>query len=198
MSAGLRQFYKGSIDPRIAVAYRPFNDSKTVLRAGFGIYTVTSLGQLANNNLSNPQASVHTFQNEIGPNGLPIIQFPNTIAASQLVQLGGGTMESATDPHYRDPQSAQWNVTFERELNPSTAMRVSYVGMNTYRLNVTVNLNQIVPSALPYVPSPFVDPRAPFQNWGVPFSTENLGFQNYQALQAASQPHYHQRPFFPG
>jgi hypothetical protein len=180
---GLRQFYKGSIDPRIGVAYRPFNDNKTVLRAGFGIYTVTSLGQLANNNLSNPQASVHTFQNEIGPNGLPIIQFPNTIAASQLVQLGGGTMEAATNPHYRDPQSAQWNVTFEREVNPSTAMRVSYVGMNTYRLNVTVNLNQIVPSALPYVPSPFVDPRAPFQNWGVPFSTENLGFQNYQAMQ---------------
>ena len=183
LPAGLRQFYKGSIDPRIAVAYRPFNDSKTVLRAGFGIYTVTSLGQLANNNLSNPQADIHTFQNETGSNGLPIIQFPNTIAASQLVQLGGGTMESATDPHYRDPQSAQWNVTVERELNPSTAMRVSYVGMNTYRLNVTVNLNQIVPSALPYVPSPFVDPRAPFQNWGVPFSTENLGFQNYQALQ---------------
>jgi hypothetical protein len=46
-----------------------------------------------------------------------------------------------------------------------------------------VNLNQIAPSAIPYVPSPFVDPRAPFQNWGNIYSTENLGFQNYQALQ---------------
>ena len=55
--------------------------------------------------------------------------------------------------------------------------------MNTYRISVTVNLNQIAPSATPYVPSPFVDPRAPFQNWGNIYSTENLGFQNYQAMQ---------------
>src|SRR5260370_10785752 len=55
--------------------------------------------------------------------------------------------------------------------------------MNSYRLNVSVNLNQIAPSALPSVPSPFVDPRAPFQNWGIIYSTGNLGFQNYQAMQ---------------
>ena len=99
------------------------------------------------------------------------------------MQLGGGTIEQATDPHYRDPQSAQWNLTLERAFTPNTALRVSYVGMNSYRLNVSANLNQIAPSAIPYVPSPFVDPRAPFQNWGIIYSTENLGFQNYQALQ---------------
>jgi hypothetical protein len=183
LPAGLRQFYKGSIDPRIGVAFRPFHDDKTVIRGGFGIFTVTSLGQLQNNNESNPQAAVHTFQNAIGPNGIPLIQFPNTIAASQLVQLGGGTLEQATDPRYRDPQSAQWNVTLERQLTSNTAVRASYVGMNSYRLNVTVNLNQIPPSALPYNPSPFVDPRAPFQNWQILYSTENLGFQNYQAME---------------
>jgi hypothetical protein len=183
LPAGLRQFYKGSIDPRIGFAYRPFRDGKTVVRAGFGIFTVTSLGQLQNDNESNPEINQHTFQNRIGPNGLPLFQFPQTLAASQLVQIGGATLGQATDPYYRDPQSAEWNVTVERELNPNTALRVSYVGSNSYRLNVTVNLNQIPPSAQPYVPSPFVDPRAPFQNWGVPFSLENLGFQNYQAMQ---------------
>jgi hypothetical protein len=99
------------------------------------------------------------------------------------VQIGGGTIEQATDPRYRDPQSAQWNVTLERELTPATALRLSYVGMNSYRLNVTVNWNQISPSAQPYVPSPVVDPRAPYQNWGVIYSTENLGGSNYQAME---------------
>lgn len=89
----------------------------------------------------------------------------------------------ATDPYYRDPQSAQWNVTLERQVTANTAVRASYIGMNSYRLNVSVNLNQIAPGVQPYVPSPFVDPRAPFQNWGVIYSTENLGFQNYQAMQ---------------
>lgn len=180
---GLRQTYLRNFDPRISIAYRPFKNDKTVLRAGFGIFTVTSLGQLQNNNESNPQASVHTYQNGLGPNGLPLIQFPNTIAASQLVQIGGGTIEQATDPRYRDAQSAQWNLTVERQLTSQTALRVSYVGMNSYRMNATVNLNQIAPSAQPYAPSPFVDPRAPFQNWGVIYSTENLGVQNYQAMQ---------------
>jgi len=179
---GLRQLYLRDFDPRISLAYRPFKDNNTVLRAGFGIFTVTNLGQLQNNNESNPQASVHTYQNALVA-GAPLIQFPNTIAASQLTQIGGGTLEQATDPRYRDPQSAQWNATVERELGSNTAVRVSYVGMNSYRLNTTVNLNQIPPSALPYTPSPFVDPRAPFQNWGVIYSTENLGFQNYQALE---------------
>jgi hypothetical protein len=183
LPAGLRQFYRGSIDPRISFAYRPFKNNKTVLRAGFGIFTVTSLGQLQNDLESNPEVSVHTFQNALGPKGVPLIQFPQTIAASQLVQLGGGELEQATDPRYRDPQSAQWNVTLERELNPNTAVRVSYVGMNSYRMNVTVNLNQIAPSALPYVPSPFVDPRASFQNWGVLYSVENFGLQNYQGME---------------
>jgi outer membrane receptor protein involved in Fe transport len=180
---GLRQDYMRDFDPRIGLAFRPFKGNKTVLRAGFGIFTVTSLGQLQNNNESNPQAAVHTYQNSIGSNGVPLIQFPQTMAASQFVQLGGGTLEQATDPCYRDPQSAQWNVTLEQELTTNTALRMSYVGMNSYRMNVTVNLNQIAPSALPYVPSPFVDPRAPFQNWGVIYSTENMGGQNYQGME---------------
>jgi hypothetical protein len=181
---GLRQTYLRNLDPRVSFAFRPFSDNKTVLRAGFGIFTVINLGQLQNNNESNPQASVHTYENAALPNGGGyLFQWPNTIAASQLVQIGGGTIEQATDPRYRDPQSLQWNVTLERELTPSTAMRLSYVGMNSYRLNVSVNWNQIPPSAQPYNPSPVVDPRAPYQNWGVIYSTENLGGANYQAME---------------
>jgi hypothetical protein len=182
LPAGLRQTYLRNFDPRVSLAYRPFNDNKTVVRAGFGIFTVTDLGQLQNNNESNPQSSVHTYVNAIGTNGAPLFQFPNTIAASQLVQIGGGTIQQATDPRFRDPQSAQWNVTLERQLTANTVLRASYVGMNSYRLGVTANLNQIAPSAAPYVPSPFVDPRAPFQNWGVIYMTLNGGDQNYQGM----------------
>lgn len=50
--------------------------------------------------------------------------------------------------------------------------------MNSYRLNVSENLNQTPPSALPYNPA-----LAPFPNWGIIYSTENAGNQNYQAMQ---------------
>ena len=182
---GLRQTYMRNFDPRISIAFRPFRDNKTVIRAGFGIFTVTALGQLQNNNESNPQASVNTWLNNpsgsaTSPNGVRVPQFtfPQVDPSGAGFQFGGGELEQATDPHYRDSQSAQWNVTVERELTPNTSARVSYVGMNSYRLNVTENLNQTIPSTQPYNPA-----AVPFPNWGVIFNTANLGGQNYQALE---------------
>jgi Carboxypeptidase regulatory-like domain len=171
---GLRQTYLRNFDPRISLAYR-LRDNKTVIRAGFGIFTVTALGQLQNNNESNPQAAVNTWQNN--NNGVPNFTFPHVTPPGAGLQFGGGTLEQATDPHYRDAQSAQWNLTVERELTSNTSLRVSYVGMNSYRLNVSENLNQTLPSTMPYNFA-----NAPFQNWGVIYNTANLGGQNYQAL----------------
>lgn len=173
---GLRQTYLRNFDPRLSVAYRPFKDNKTVIRAGFGIFTVTALGQLQNNNESNPQAAVNTWQNNIG--GTPAFTFPRVTPPGAGLQFGGGELEQGTDPHYRDAQSEQWNLTVERELTSNTSVRVSYVGMNSYRLPVTVNLNQTKPSTTPYNFA-----NAPFQNWGVIFETYNLGSQNYQGLE---------------
>jgi hypothetical protein len=185
LSQGLRQTYMRNFDPRVSFAYRPFKDNKTVIRAGYGIFTVTALGQLQNNNESNPQASVNTWlNNPIGsattPTGVrtPQFTFPHVAPPGAGLQFGGGTLEQATSPNYRDAQSAQWNVTIERELTANTALRASYVGMNSYRLNVTENLNQTVPSTQPYNPA-----LVPFPNWGVIFNTANLGGQNYQSLE---------------
>jgi hypothetical protein len=172
---GLRQTYLRNFDPRISLAYRPFRDNKTVVRAGFGIFTVTALGQLQNNNESNPQAAVNTWQNN--NSGAPIFTFPHVTPPGSGLQFGGGELEQATDPRYRDAQSAQWNLTVERELTPNTSVRVSYVGVSSYRLNVTENLNQTVPGTMPYNFA-----NAPFQNWSVIFNTANLGGQNYQAM----------------
>ena len=179
LPAGLRQTYLGNLDPRVSFAYRPFGNDKTVLRAGFGIFTVTALGQLQNNNESNPQASVYTYTNK-NASGTPSFQFPQVTPPGVAGQapIGGGTIEQATDPHYRDAQSAQWNATLERELSANTAVQASYVGMKSYRLNVTVNLNQQAPSTTSPNPNPI-----PFTNWGTIFSTENLGHQNYQAME---------------
>ena len=44
LGPGLRQFYEKNFQPRLGFAYRPFGNSKTVVRGGFGIFTMTNLG----------------------------------------------------------------------------------------------------------------------------------------------------------
>jgi len=65
---------------------------------------------------------VNAVYNTNGVLQAPLYQFPQTAPAS-------GT----NDPHFRDPQAAQWNRTVERELTPNTVLRASYVGMQAVR-----------------------------------------------------------------
>jgi hypothetical protein len=188
VTQGLRRLYWKDFDPRLSAAYRPFDNDKTVIRAGFGLFTMTTLGPMSFNNAGNPLSALTTNVNAVyNANGTlqaPQFQFPQTSAA-QAVIYGGGSLEQANNPKFKDPQSAQWNVTYERELNATTRMRASYVGMYSYWLPVTVDLNQIAASPTPYAVSAggFVDPRAPYQNWFQLMTSENLGTATYNALQ---------------
>ncbi len=183
----LRHTYFGNFQPRLAVAYRPFNDTKTVIRAGFGVYTMTNLGPLSFNNSGNPTSNLHSYANAntAGPN-TPQIVFPQTAPATIGVRYGGGSLDQGVDPNYRDPQSNQWSLTLERQLDNNTTFRASYVGMHTYRLSITEDLNQLPASTTPYATaaaSPYVDPRAPYQNWFSLLSTFNAGKANYHAFE---------------
>jgi Carboxypeptidase regulatory-like domain len=175
---GLRQTYMRDFDPRISFAYRPFGDDKTVVRGGAGIYTVTALGQLQNNNEGNPDITINTYTNQNPATGLPTYQFPTVTPPSSGIVYGGGELEQATNPHYRDAQSAQWNLTVEHDLTANTALRASYVGESSYRVNLTINLNQQAPSTVSPNPNPI-----PFPNWGTIFQTGNYGHENYHALE---------------
>jgi hypothetical protein len=181
----LRNTYKRNFQPRVSIAYRPFNDTRTVVRAGFGVFTVTNLGPLSFNNSGNPTSALHTYTNS-GTAAAPLIRFPNTAPPAVGVQYGGGGLDQGVNPNYRDPQANQWNLTVERQLTSTDSLRVSYVGMHTYRLSITEDLNQIPASTTPYqttAASPYVDPRAPYHNWFSLYSTFNAGEANYHALQ---------------
>ena len=188
VTQGLRQLYRRNLDPRISLAYRPFKNSKTVIRAGFGIFTMTTLGPMSWNNAGNPTSDLITNVNSISK-GTPQFQFPQTAPPFSSIAYGGGSLEEANDPHWRDPQSAQWNLTVERQIGLNTIARVSYVGMSSYRLPYTIDLNQIPASTTPYtVPAgAFVDPRAPYQNWLLLMTSVSQGTANYQAMKVDVQ-----------
>jgi hypothetical protein len=180
LSQSLRNTYWGDYDPRIGIAYRPFRDNKTVFRAGFGIFTQTPLGQLAYDFIGIPLGAPYTYSNNNG--GVPLFTFPQTSPASTTAQYGGTGFYDGMSPNFKDPQTAQWNFTIERQLTSALAARITYSGMNSYRMSVKEDYNAIPPSKQPYVPSPYVDPRAPYQNWDEINYSANAGFSNYQGL----------------
>jgi hypothetical protein len=181
---GLRFWNWRDFDPRVSIAYRPFNDNKTVIRAGFGIYTMTTLGPMSFNSGIIALSDLLTYNNSVR-NGAAAFQFPQTSPLGAPATLGGGDFEEANNPYWKDPSSAQWNLTVERELTPSTTVRLSYTGQSAYHLPITIDRNQIPASTTPYtIPNngySVVDPRAPFQNWNLLMESESIGNQNYEA-----------------
>jgi Carboxypeptidase regulatory-like domain len=194
LSQSLRNTYWHNFDPRIGIAYRPFRDNKTVFRSGFGIFTQTPLGQLAYDFLGIPLGAPYTYSNNNG--GQPLFTFPETSPASTTAQYGGTGFYDGMNPNFRDPQTAQWNVTIEHQFTSALAARITYSGMNSYRMNVKMDYNAIPPSTQPYVPSPYVDPRAPYQNWDEINYSENAGFSNYQGLTVEATQRLHHGLYF--
>jgi hypothetical protein len=180
LGPGVRRFYKRNFQPRFGFAYRPFGNEKTVVRGGFGIFTMTNLGQLSFNTTNIDVAVVRTTSNPNPTTGQPTYEFPSVrTPGNPLTSAGTGDFYQNTPINYRDPQSAQWNFTVERELVPDTTLRVSYVGTNSYRMSQTVDLNQVQPSSSPYDPN-----LRPYLNWGRVLSSENEASVNYEGLQS--------------
>jgi hypothetical protein len=186
---GLRHTPSHDFDPRVSIAYRPFHNDRTVIRTGFGLFTMTTLGPLSFNNAGVGLSDLLSFTNSV-TNGTPAFQFPQT-SVPALVALGGGSFEEGNNIYLKDATSAQWNLTVEREVAANTSVRISYVGQGAWHLPVTLDLNQIRPSTTPYVatlapgePSgipAWADPRSPYPQFGMLMYADSIGHANYQA-----------------
>jgi hypothetical protein len=174
----LRRTDKNNVSPRLGIAWRPTDDGRTVVRGGFGLYTVPLLGSVNYSMVATVTAAAVGFANSLTD---PFV-FPNiSSAASAEGAVPPGTLDfrRANQIDMRDPRTMQWSVTVERDLGWRTGARVSYVGSNTKDLVWSPDLNQVQSNTVGY---DAVKGTRPFTDWNVVTTRANDPRSRYDAL----------------
>ncbi|MBI4447067.1 MAG: TonB-dependent receptor [Acidobacteria bacterium] len=164
--------------PRIGFAWDPWGDSKTAVRAGFGVFH----DQLSARFSVGGDISVTPLLAARGVISAPVarvpIDFPNAYFSQN--QLLGGNL--AADVHQFDvdqPYVMKWSLDIQRQLMADTMVEVGYTGSRGVHLPLILNTMNVPQAQLVdgrlFIPqgSPLLHPRLDRLRGAVTFSSSS-------------------------
>jgi hypothetical protein len=171
--------------PRVGIAIRPFNDNRTAIRAGYGIfYDMIELQDLRTWTRNPPYGSIISLQSDQNGN-------PSSATVLKVADLFPPQGSSAAQPDiyspgdkYVDPYYQQWNFDVQRQVWSDILLDVGYVGSKGTHLARRLLANQAVLDRDPLHPTPILS-RRPYPGFGTTIRlTDDDANSTYNALLA--------------
>lgn len=156
------------VAPRFGFAWQPFDDHKTSVRGGFGMFfdilkaedNFQFNGQFpfaATAFIGFPDPSgtgapfgflTDPFGSTGSPNPFPSKPVDHNIDFAANVGTFGGAGVFFVDPHLRTPYIYQYNLSIERELAKKMTFEAAYVGSSSHGLTGLKDINPFDPASL--------------------------------------------------
>jgi hypothetical protein len=131
VGASFGQQNYGDFDPRVGLAWSAADDSKTIVRAGFGMYHED--GQLDDQNLP-------------AKNEIPSYSVRNVTYPVDSYFTTGTISPNAEQRNRKDTYTEQWSVSVQRELPANILGTLSYLGSHGVHLLETNVVNLVNPA----------------------------------------------------
>lgn len=161
-NSGRRPYNKDLHDfgPNLGIAWDPFRDGKTAIRAGYSIHYVNDDLATAVNNalsgnagLSSINGLAHADATIGGVNSLPaaaLVTAPPfgipTTFQQNFTNLGGPANNAgfAISPNLTTPYVQDWNLSVQRAIGFKTTVTVGYLGNHATNLIRGLDINQVI------------------------------------------------------
>src|SRR5688572_7416879 len=180
VNRALRENDKNALAPRLGIAWDPFSNGKTAIRAGVGQFfqrerVSIALGMVANA----PFALSIGGERTLDDNGA------NTFVISGAP---GGAPSRSTNPEALLPNAWQWNLTVDQELWKGAVLELGYVGNRALHQLISLDVNQVLPqnreaAAFCGGDGGCVNALRPASNFGFIAGFERSGAASYHSLQ---------------
>ncbi len=173
-----------NFEPRVGLAWSPFESGKTVIRSAYAIMTDQPTLGLVIGLASNPPYAFPISY--ASTTAVPFVTLGNAFSAA-----GGSVAPASVAHNYRDAYVSQWNFNIEQQLSQSFGMMIGYFGSKGTDLNIERNYNQPINGVKPFPALSASSPIDPGVALGSVIGVyESDGNSSYNGLWLTATKHY--------